>query len=292
MRYSFGATVLALAISFGCSSPSTTLPPIAQDASAPPIPGKFVWHNLITSDAAAARQFYGALFDWEFELKDEGRYSVISYQGRNVGGILDATETGAVPKRARWLSAVSVTDLDASLRSVKAAGGKQLEAPIDVGGIGRVVTVQDADGALLHLLAPGGGDPPDVDPAVHTWLWHELLANDPKRALSFYEEVFGYEVKTVPRESGVDYNVLWSSGRPRAAVLDNPFDDVRSVWVPYVRVDDPAALAGRVESLGGTVVLEPRPDLRNGTLAVVLDPSGAPLALQKWSPKNDAKEQP
>ena len=207
MRFLFGAGVLALALSLGCSSPSATLPPITQDANARPIPGKFVWHNLITADAEAARKFYGALFDWEFELKDDGRYSVISYQGRNVGGILDATKTGGLPKRARWLSAVSVTDLDASLRAVEAAGGKQLEAPIDVGGIGRVVTVQDADGALLHLLAPDQGDPPDADPGVHTWLWHELLANDPKRALSFYQEAFGYEVKTVTKDSGGDYNV-------------------------------------------------------------------------------------
>jgi predicted enzyme related to lactoylglutathione lyase len=37
-----------------------------------------------------------------------------------------------------------------------------------------------------------------------------------------------------------------------------------------------------VVSLGGKVVLAPRPDIRNGTLAVVADPSGAVLALQKW----------
>ncbi|MBT8454138.1 MAG: VOC family protein [Deltaproteobacteria bacterium] len=296
MRFSWGTPVVAalipmLGVMLGCSSSSTTLPPIAEDASARPIPGKFVWHNLITSDAEAARTFYGALFDWEFELKDGGRYSVISHRGRNVGGILDTTKTGDVPKRAHWLSAVSVTDLEASLRAVTRAGGKQLEAPIEVGGIGRVVTVEDADGALLHLLAPANGDPPDLDPAVHTWLWHELLANNPKRAVSFYEEAFGYQVKTVTRETGRAYNVLWSAGGPRAAVLENPFDDVRSVWIPYVRVEDPAALAGQVEALGGKVVIEPRPDVRNGTLAVVLDPSGAPVALQKWSPKSGAEEQ-
>ena len=113
-----------------------------------------------------------------------------------------------------------------------------------------------------------------------------------KRALSFYEEAFGYQVETVTRDSGRDYNVLWSSGGPRAAVLENPFDDVRSVWIPYVRVEDPAGAAGQAEALGGKILIEPRPGLRKGTLAVVLDPSGAPIALQKWSPKADAKEQP
>jgi predicted enzyme related to lactoylglutathione lyase len=296
MRISWAASVLApiiltLCFPLGCSSPSTTLPPIAEEASALPLPGKFVWHNLITADAEAARTFYGELFGWEFELQDGGRYSVISYGGRNVGGILDARKTGDAPKRAHWLSAVSVKDLDSSLKALTASGGKQLEAPIDVAGIGRVVTVEDADGAVLHLLAPIHGDPPDGEPAVHTWLWHELLANNPQRALSFYEKAFGYQVKTVARDSGRDYNVLWSSGRPRGAVLQNPFDDVRSIWIPYVRVENPDAAAERAVALGGKVLIRPRPEVRNGTLAVVLDPSGAPVALQKWAPPSDAKEQ-
>jgi predicted enzyme related to lactoylglutathione lyase len=57
-----------------------------------------------------------------------------------------------------------------------------------------------------------------------------------------------------------------------------------------VRVDDPAALAERVTELGGSVVIAPRPDVRDGTLALVLDPSGAPVALQKWSPQDDEGE--
>ena len=163
MRLPWGTLILApvllmLSFTLGCSSPGTALPPIVEGSSARPIPGKFVWHNLITSDAEAARRFYGELFDWEFELKDGGRYSVISHRGRNVGGILDTTETGEVPKRAHWLSAVSVADLDESLKAVTAAGGKQLEEAIEVGGIGRVVTVADADGAPFDLVAQRGDD--------------------------------------------------------------------------------------------------------------------------------------
>jgi hypothetical protein len=32
--------------------------------------------------------------------------------------------------------------------------------------------------------------------------------------------------------------------------------------------------------LGGTIALAPAPGVRNGSLAIVLDPVGAPLALQ------------
>ena len=41
-------------------------------------------------------------------------------------------------------------------------------------------------------------------------------------------------------------------------------------------------MAARAVSLGGKLVIEPRADVRKGTLAVVTDPTGAALALQKW----------
>jgi predicted enzyme related to lactoylglutathione lyase len=53
-------------------------------------------------------------------------------------------------------------------------------------------------------------------------------------------------------------------------------------WLPYVFVNDPAGLAARVAGLGGRVLLTPSPDLRKGSLAVVADPTGAVVALQKY----------
>ncbi len=279
---------LLCAASIGGCSRSTSLPPLVEGPETPELPGKFVWHNLVTGDGEAAREFYGELFGWEFEVKDDGGYSVIRYQGRNLGGILDTSKDGKMSKRGHWLSAMSVPNLKASLAAVSKAGGKQLESPIDVSGVGRVVTVEDADGAVLHLLESSKGDPPDAEPAVHTWLWHELLANHSERAVEFYRSAFGYRVEALKKKPGKDYRVLWSSGEARAGILQNPFDKTRSAWIPYVRVDDPAALAERVPGLGGRVVLAPRPDVRGGTLALVLDPSGAPVVLQKWSPEVEA----
>jgi len=40
--------------------------------------------------------------------------------------------------------------------------------------------------------------------------------------------------------------------------------------------------AARAAQLGGRVLLAPRSDLRDGTLALIADPTGAVLALQKW----------
>ena len=75
-----GLALLCAASITGCTR-STALPPLVDEQGAPQIPGKFVWHNLVTGDGEAARQFYGGLFGWEFDVKKDGRYSVITYQG-------------------------------------------------------------------------------------------------------------------------------------------------------------------------------------------------------------------
>ena len=53
--------------------------------------GKFVWHDLITDDPAAARDFYSGLLGWSFERANRpsgGSYTLIlSEQGRYVGGL-------------------------------------------------------------------------------------------------------------------------------------------------------------------------------------------------------------
>jgi predicted enzyme related to lactoylglutathione lyase len=41
-------------------------------------------------------------------------------------------------------------------------------------------------------------------------------------------------------------------------------------------------MAARVASLGGRVLIPPSSGIRGGTLAVVLDPAGGAMALQKW----------
>ena len=67
----------------------------------------------------------------------------------------------------------------------------------------------------------------------------------------------------------------------RAGILKNPSDDAAPVWLTYFGVEDPVSAAARVEALGGKVILPPSPQLRDGTMAVVTDPTGALFALQK-----------
>ena len=153
-----------------------------------------------------------------------------------------------------------------------------------VGAFGRVAVVQDPQGAPLGLAGVTGTLPPEpAQPPLHRFFWMEHLAKDGPAALAFYKSLAGYESSVLPSASGVEYHVLKRQAS-RAGLLQIPPDlqGVQPNWLPYVRVADPSALAAKVVSLGGRVAIAPRPEIRNGTVAIVIDPRGAALALQKW----------
>jgi len=275
---------VAVVLAVACANRSKSVaPPGAATAPSSILTGKFVWHDLVTEDPAACRRFYAALLGWEFEDAHRGDrpYVIARSGGRYVAGIV-AVPPDTSQELSQWLAYMSVPDVDAAAAQVTAAGGRSLVAPREVGSIGRAAVVVDPQGAPIGLLRRAAGDPADEpSPVVGRFFWMEYLARDPGTALAFYKGLAGYESQARETPSGTPYEVL-TRGRPRAGLMKIPIENVRPNWLSYVRVEDPAALAARVVSLGGKVVVAPRPEIRNGTLAVVADPSGAVLALQKW----------
>jgi predicted enzyme related to lactoylglutathione lyase len=273
----------AMAAVTACASSKAATAPAAAPAPNDTV-GRFVWHDLVTQDAAASQKFYAALLGWEFEATTRnGRAYVIARSGgQPTGGIVERQDGKAGP--ATWLSYLSVADLDRAVSEVTAAGGKLLLSPTPVGAYGRVAVVLDPQGAPLGLAGVTGTLPAEpAQPPLNRFFWMEHLAKDGPAALAFYKSLAGYESSVAPSEHGIDYNVL-KRQRSRAGLLQLPpgLEGVEPNWLPYVRVEDPAALAAKAVSLGGKVVIEPRPDVRKGTLAIVTDPTGAALALQKW----------
>ena len=245
--------------------------------------GEFVWRDLVTSDPAAARKFYGELLGWTFEETSAfGQPYLLAKQGeRYVGGIVQMP-SGSDRGGSQWLSYMSVGNLDSALGTVEAAGGKRIVGPTEVSGIGRAALVWDSQGAPVGLaevdeqsdgMARGYGN--------GEFFWMEYLANDVPAALAFYKGLAGYEVEA-HAAAAVPYYLL-KSGTAQAGVFQNPVAGVTPNWLAYVRVADPAALVAKVPALGGRVLIAPNPGLRDGTLAVIADPTGAVIALQKKS---------
>ncbi|MDH4354220.1 MAG: VOC family protein [Actinomycetota bacterium] len=282
MRSAVLIAVAGLLVSTACASTTTTTGGVASTTSGPTT-GQFVWHDLSTDDLPAAQRFYGGLLGWEFREATRlgARYVVASHAGRAVGGLV-AVAPVAGQEVSQWVAYASVANVDAAVAAVEQAGGRTLIAPLDVPSAGRAAVVIDPQGAVLGLARLTGGDPADPPaPEEGTFFWMEYLARDPAAAASFYTSTFGYQQEVTERLGPNAYVVL-SLNRPRAGILPLPQADMRPVWLPSILVADPAALATRATALGGTVLLAPHPDVRKGSLAVVADPSGAIVALQKY----------
>ncbi len=87
---------------------------------------------------------------------------------------------------------------------------------------------------------------------------------------------------STPACADLSYFALARGGKNRAGIYPTPWKELNSNWLPYVLVADAAAAAEKAKALGGRVVLAPRADIRDGSLAIVVDPTGAALALQKF----------
>src|SRR3972149_6887018 len=83
---------------------------------APTARGRFVWHELMTSNPDAAAAFYGKVIGWETQGWPQApSYRMWTAGGIPVGGLMALTDqaklAGAPP---HWMSYVGVADVDAT----------------------------------------------------------------------------------------------------------------------------------------------------------------------------------
>ena len=102
LRSAVVAVATALTLD-GCTSApllSTRFPPIAAGGSQ--LPGKIVWHDLVTQDPAPVQRFYTGLFGWQFDQITSG-YAVARNGDRLIGGVakIDSQASGSHSSRAR-----------------------------------------------------------------------------------------------------------------------------------------------------------------------------------------------
>ncbi len=122
-----------------------------QDAA----PGRFSWHDLMTSDYEAAFGFYSELFGWEImedmDMGDGWVYRLYGRNGKQMGGMFNRPPEVPV---SSWLYYVDVPDVDESATAITAAGGKIVHGPMEVPGGGRIVQAADPQGGMFALHTP------------------------------------------------------------------------------------------------------------------------------------------
>ena len=115
--------------------------------------GAFSWNELMTSDVAAAKAFYGELFGWEMhdEQTPDMIYTMVKAAGQEIAGIM-AYPTEAQGTPPMWGGYVTVDDVDKQAAKVEQLGGKILMPTRDIPDVGRFVVISDPQGAMLTLI--------------------------------------------------------------------------------------------------------------------------------------------
>lgn len=130
-------------------------------------PGSLSWTELYTSDAAAAKEFYGGVFGWRFSDMElpggGGTYSLITPAGlpeeRMHGGLMELPRENLTLTNGRpyWHPVFAVADCDAAVAKVTENGGSVQMGPEDAEGVGRLAVCLDPSNADFVVLTPARG---------------------------------------------------------------------------------------------------------------------------------------
>jgi hypothetical protein len=239
--------------------------------------GKFVWHDLMTTDVERATAFYTELLGWETEVWKPGEfdYPMIKADDQMHGGF--GAAQGGAP--SHWLGHVLVEDVDAAVGRAEKAGGSVVAPAMDIPDVGRMAVLADPQGAVLSVFAAAGESPASEG----VFVWDELLTTDVEGAKRFYGEVLGWSPRAMDVPGGGEYTIFATADTDRAGCMTLP-EEAKAMgappsWMTYVGTADVDATAAKVKALGGAVYREPWDIGGVGRIAVVADPTGASFGL-------------
>ena len=246
----------------------------------------FFWYELMTTDREAAEAFYREVVGWS--SADAGGpnagYTIFSASGRGVAGAMTLPdEACAAGARPGWIGYIPVSDVDAVVARIEAAGGALKKRPFDIDEVGRAAMVSDPTGAGFALLAPlPMGDlpaPPKRMTPGHCG-WHELHAGDGDAAFRFYSDLFGWTEASALDMGPMGTYRLWSAGGEAVGGMMTKMPQMeRAAWLFYFVVESVDAAAERIGAAGGTVVNGPMAVPDGSWIVQGLDPQGAMFAL-------------
>lgn len=247
--------------------------------------GAPTWIDLATSDLDRAKDFYGRVLGWTFDVSgpEFGGYVTALVDGRPVAGLMANDPQWNTPDG--WSIYLHTADIDATLAAVVAAGGMSCGGAMDVPTKGRMAMITDVAGAMVGLWQPGGHTGFEVVGAAGTPVWHQLTTGDFDAALKFYASVFGWQLNVEADSPEFRYRTAVFDGEPLIGAMDASVlpEATAATWTVFLGAADVDATIELITSLGGSVVRAAE-DTPYGRLAAVTDPTGAGFNLCSLEP--------
>ncbi|QLG10104.1 VOC family protein [Deinococcus sp. D7000] len=260
--------------------PQTSAPVMSSPIAA----GEPIWVDLDSPHPDQSRQFYTALFGWDYRISEQfGGHANAHVQGNKAAGISPMPPYSAREGRSAWTVYFASADLAADVGRVRHLGGRVLVGPMQIGDQGHMATCVDAGGATFGLWQDDqhGGFAAYDGPG--RLVWAEVNTQDSAPAVSFYRQLLHADAQPLP---GADYHQLMHGETGFAGVSGNAqnWDAVGAAgWMVYFSADDVDQTVQRAEQHGGQVLVAPF-DMEFGRMAVLADPLGAVFSVMNPQP--------
>lgn len=236
------------------------------------------WIDLSSSNVDVAKEFYTALFGWEFVDMPIGpgmSYAMAKFKGEWVCGMMSQlAEQSQAGLPSFWAVYIAVDDADKAAAAVAPAGGTVLMPVDDVpNGSGRMFVAVDPGGATVGFWQALNHHGTGIVNEVGTVVWHELTVQDVPAVLPFYAAVAGMQAESSPMGDVGEYTRFTVDGETVAGAMQAQ-PGMPNAWTAYLAVPNCDAALEQIPGLGGSV-LSPAFDIPFGRMAVVADPTGA-----------------
>ena len=259
--------------------------------------GRFLWHELMTTDTRAGSLFYTRLVGWTLQSWEENpSYQMFLAAGVPMAGLTtlpeEAKVMGAPPG---WLGYIGSPDADETARLAVRIGGKVLKDTLAIAGVGRFVILQDPHGAVFAAFTPEQDPVGDDQPGLGDFSWHELATTDGPAAFDFYRRLFGWE-KTDAMDMGPGmgvYQMFGANGVTLGGIYKiAPGAKYPPAWLPYALVPSSEKVATLTATLGGTVINGPMDVPGGDSIVQLLDPQGGMFAVHSKGTAASLKQEP
>ena len=121
-----------------------------------------------------------------------------------------------------------------------------------------------------------------ANPFVHI----ELHTDDLAKAKDFYSKLFDWKLVDTSIPGGGSYTLINVGEGTGGGMMTGPAPGVPPHWMAYVGVDDIVSSTAKAKSLGATVVQDVMDVADYGRMSIIVDPTGATIALWQSNPKH------
>jgi predicted enzyme related to lactoylglutathione lyase len=148
--------------------------------------------------------------------------------------------------------------------------------------------MMDPQGAAFYIYEPADDQQrPEAAPEVGQASWHELMTTDMPAAMTFYQQVFGWQPSQAMDMGPMGtYQMFKRPHGDIGGMMKKPPEmaNVPPNWQIYFRVPDVHAAAERIKASGGQILNGPMEVPDGDWIVNATDPQGAAFGLHSKKP--------